>query len=214
MALNRTTAQQETNSNVEYSNLAVGEHEGRLVYVADLGMQAREFKGEEKTPAQQLSLGIEIMGNSVNVDGTMRPRLLWSRPFNVFQTLNERGIEYQLYKAFNTSAQEGTVADWDEVLGTPVNVVVKHRAAGDRTYDDIASLSPIPARFHDSIAASEFTDSSVGDCEDDSNPAQQAMFGLPKYVFDRRIKPGQATVSSKPQAVAAEDDSLEEDVPF
>jgi hypothetical protein len=212
MALNRTTAQQETNSNVEYSNLAVGEHEGRLVYVADLGMQERSFKGEEKAPAQQLSLGIEIMGNPVNVDGTMRPRLLWSRPFNVFQTLNERGIEYQMYKAFNTSAQEGTVADWDAVLGTPVSVLVKHRVAGDRTYDDIDSLSPIPARFHDSVAAGEFTDSSVGDCEDESNPAQRAMFGLPKYVFDRRIKPGQQ--STKPKAVAEEDDSFDEDLPF
>jgi hypothetical protein len=38
------------------------------------------------------------------------------------------------------------------------------------------------------------------------------MFGLPKYVFDRRIKPGQQ--STKPKAVVEEDDSFDEDLPF
>ena len=34
-------------STMEYENLTEGEHEARLIYVADLGMQNREYKGSE-----------------------------------------------------------------------------------------------------------------------------------------------------------------------
>jgi len=45
MALKRRSTIPETktnNDNVEYTNLEAGEHEGRLVYVADLGLQERD----------------------------------------------------------------------------------------------------------------------------------------------------------------------------
>lgn len=204
----------QTNSNVEYTNLAVGEHEGRLVYVADLGMQEREYMGEVKPPAKQLSLGIEVMGNAVDVDGTMRPRLLWSKPFNVFKSMNERGIEYKYYKAFDTTAAEGSVADWEAMLGMPVNVIVKHHKAGDRTYDNIDTLAAIPSKYHSNVAPTEFTDACVGDCSDENNSAQRAMFGLAKFVFDKRIKGGAVSPRTATAAVSEADTDLSEDIPF
>jgi hypothetical protein len=216
MALNRTSPQAEsTNSTVEYTNLAEGEHEGRLVYVADLGLQERSYMGEEKPPAQQISLGIEVMGNAVNVDGTMRPRLLWTKPFNIFQKMDERGNEYKYFKTFQPTAQDGQVADWDSVLGTPCNVIVKHQVTGDRTYDNIDSITPIPAKYQDAVAASEFTDACVGDCNDENNAAQKAMFGLARFVFEKRISP-----KSKPDlkvvsaAESGADVEFSDDIPF
>ena len=52
MAINRVSPQAEkSTATIEYTNVAEGEHEGRLVYVADLGLQERNFAGEEKPPA-------------------------------------------------------------------------------------------------------------------------------------------------------------------
>ena len=119
MAINRVSPQAEkSTSTIEYTNVPEGEHEGRLVYVADLGLQERNFAGEEKPPAQQLSLGIELVGQEQTLsDGGTLPRILWSKPFNIFQTMNERGNEYKYYKMFVPTARDGEVADWDKVLG-------------------------------------------------------------------------------------------------
>ena len=212
MGLKRKSPQQENtnNTNVEYGNLAEGEHEGRLVYIADLGLQKNSYKGEEKPDAQQIALGIEILGKSVTIDGVKKPRFLWSRPFYIYQSMSERGTELQMYKAFNTTAQEGQVADWDSVMGMPCNVIVKHQVSGDRTYDNIEAITSIPAKYHDTIADAEITDMSIGDSDDENNPAQKAMFGLVRWRFDQRLDAAAITAVVKPAA----DDDFEDDIPF
>jgi len=217
MALNRKSSVSTTtaSSDVEYTNLKEGEYEGRLVYVADLGLQEREYMGESKPPAQQISLGIEILGNTVVVDGKEQPRLLWTKPFNIFYEMNEKGNEYKYYKTFDSTAKEGQVADWDSVLGKPCNVLVVNVAGkGDnanRLYDNIDSISPIPTKYQDSVDASTVTDMAVGDADDDNNPAQRAMFGLPRYIFDRRIKGGNNGTEAK--AVESSED-FDDAIPF
>lgn len=219
MALKRRSNIPETktnNDNVEYTNLEAGEHEGRLVYVADLGLQERDYMGESKPPAQQLSLGIEIIGQTVNIDGKDVPRILWTKPFNVFYTLTEKGNEMKYYSVFDPTAQEGSVADWDGVLGQPCNVVIKHTKGkgenSNRVYDNISNLTPIPAKYQDAVGAALTTDMAVGDADDANNPATKALFGLAKFVFDKRIdesKPKLAVVST-----ADVDDDFEDDIPF
>lgn len=217
MALNRkssvsTTA---TSSEVEYTNLKEGEYEGRLVYVADLGLQEREYMGESKPPAQQISLGIEILGEYVMVDGKEQPRLLWTRPFNIFYEMNEKGNEYKYYKVFEPTAKEGHVADWDSVLGRPCNVLVVNVAGkgenANKIYDNIDSISPIPTKYQGDVPASVITDQAVGDADDENNPAQRAMFGLPRYIFDRRIKGGNNNVEAK--AIESSED-FDDAIPF
>tara|TARA_B110000971_G_C19923608_1_gene460434 strand:+ start:60 stop:701 length:642 start_codon:yes stop_codon:yes gene_type:complete len=213
MALKRKSPQQEnTNSNVEYTNLEAGEHEGRLVYIADLGLQKNSYKGEEKPDAQQIALGIEILGSSVTIDGVEKPRFLWTRPFYIYQSMSERGIELQMYKAFNTTAMEGEIADWDTVMGMPCNVIVKHQVSGDRTYDNIDTITSIPAKYHDTIADARIKDMSIGDSDDENNPAQKAMFGLTRWRFEQRLDAASSPKLSvvKPDA----DDDFEDDIPF
>jgi hypothetical protein len=181
--------------------------------VADLGMQERSYMGEEKPACQQISLGIEVMGKAVDIDGTMRPRLLWTKPFNIFQTMDERGNEYKYFKTFQPTAQDGQVADWDAVLGTPCNILVKHSVSGDRTYDNIDNIVAIPTKYHEAVAASEFTDACVGDCDNEDNAAQKAMFGLARFVFEKRVNA--KTASTKPNLKAVSDDEdLSDDIPF
>lgn len=212
MPLNRTSPVQtaNTNSNVEYSNLAEGEHEGRLVYVADLGLQERSYMGDEKPPAQQVSLGIEIIGETVTIDGKEQPRLMWTKPFNIFYQMNELGNEYKYYKVFDQSAQEGQVADWDSALGKPCNVIVKHQVAKDgKVYDNIDSITPIPSKYQDAVGAATITDQAVGDAEDENNPATKALFGLAKFVYDKRIT-GSANVTPMPSKT----EELDDNIPF
>jgi len=214
MALNRVSPKTEkSNSNTEYTNVAEGEHEGRLVYVADLGLQERNFAGEEKPPAQQLALGIELVGQVQTMsDGGTVPRILWSKPFNIFQTMNERGNEYKYYKMFVPTAQEGQVADWDNVLGLPISVQVSHSVSGDRTYDNISSLNPVPTKYRDQVAEAATTSTAVGDAEDANNVATKAMFGLVRFIHEKRIN---GRVESAPTiANATGDEDFANDIPF
>jgi len=174
---------------VEYEKLENGEYEGRLVYVADLGLQKREYKGDVKSPAQQLALGVEILGHPVTIDGAEQPRILWTQPFNVFHELNALGKEMQYYTVFESTAQEGEVADWDSVLGLPCNVVVGKRSSkdGDKEYDHINALTSIPTKYRKDVVQCE-TEPCIGDADDPSNPCTLALFGLAKYVHEKRIE--------------------------
>ncbi len=217
MAINRVSPQAEkSTSTIEYTNVAEGEHEGRLVYVADLGLQERNFAGEDKPPAQQLSLGIELVGQEQTLsDGGTLPRILWSKPFNIFQTMNERGNEYKYYKMFVPTAKDGEVADWDSVLGMPVNVVVTHSKSGDKTYDNISSMSAIPAKYQGQVLPAKTTKMAVGDAEDENNIATVAMFGLVKYLHERRVNGKVVETSAAVTAKSAgNEDFPEEVIPF
>lgn len=217
MALKRKTPKQEknTNSTVEYQNLPEGEHEGRLVYVGDLGIQAREFKGEAKPPCQQLSLGIEIIDNVVSIDGKDQPRILWTKPFNIFQQLTEMGKELSMYKIFRPNAKEGEVADWDAVLDLPCTVNVIHTEKDGTKYDNIDSLLPIPTKYQSAVGEAKTTDMCVGDSEDENNPATKALFGLARYVHGKRIDSDAPSEKSEDKVeLKVVDDDFDDDVPF
>ena len=211
MSLNRKVVQVEKEFDGEsnFTRLGAGEYEGRLVYVADLGLQERNFKGEEKPPAQQIALGIEIIGS----DNNGQPRLLFTRPFNIFYKMNELGVEYKMYKVFNTSAQPDTVADWDAVLGEPcsVKVIVTKSKDGSAEYDNIDSLIPIPAKYRKDVGEARIVPA-VGDCDDESNPVTQALYGLAKYIWEKRID--MPTKKVKPKGTHTVDVDAEDDVPY
>lgn len=177
-------------SNVTFEALPPGEYEGRLVYIADLGLQSRDYKGEEKPPCQQISLGIEICGQSVTIDDEEVPKLLWTKPFNIFAKLNDKGKEMELYQVFNPKAEEGTVADWDKYMGDPCSVYITNREGkGDyqgKVFEEIGKVSPIPSKYRSSVPEARLTPA-IGDAEDLENPATKAMYGLVKFVHNKRI---------------------------
>lgn len=185
MGFQRNTSVQKSNT-MEYENLAEGEHEARLVWVADLGNQKREYL-DLKPPAQQLALGFEVLGSTVKVDGVEQPRTIWSKPFNIFNRMSGLSTEYAYYKSFVPTAQEETVADWEAVLGKPVNIIIKHFKKDANTYDNVDSLVAIPQKYQTNVPEAINTDFSIAGCEDADSPAIKNLFGLAKFVHEKRI---------------------------
>lgn len=214
MAIQRKSAQTESSS--EYTNMKPGEYDARLVYIADLGLQERSYQGEEKPPAQQLALGIEIIGETTTVDDVEVPRLLWVKPFNIFYTMSDKGKELQYYKVFNSAAKPDTVADWDKVIGAPCAVTIGNVTAKDgKVYDEIISLTAIPVKYQANVGPSSFTDGCTGDSEDENNPAQKAMYGLSKFVHERRLdEDAEPKVLKQAVAKAVSVEIKDSDVPF
>ena len=164
------------------------EVEARLVYVADLGLQERIYKGDVKPPAQQLALGFEIIGEIVELeDGDKIPKVMWTNPFNIFHELTDKGKELVYYKVFSPAAKAGEVADWEMALGMPCNITVSHFTNKENaTYDNIGAITPIPKKYQDAVGQATI-EPCIGDSEDEENPCTKALFGLAKYVWEKRI---------------------------
>jgi|LGVF01.2.fsa_nt_gb hypothetical protein len=163
------------------------EYEGRLVYVADLGLHTREFKGEVKSPCQKIALGIEILGEEVELEDGVVPRVLWTKPFNIFFQLTDKGKEIEYYKIFESGAEAEEEADWDAQLGKPVSVLVTHFKKDDNTYDNIKSLAPIPLKYQKDIEEAKI-EPCIGDADDEDNACTKALYGLSKWMFEQRIE--------------------------
>ena len=198
MAIKQRVEQTESNFEI----VPAGEYECRLVYVADLGVQeGMEYKGVKKADRQQLAVGLELIGQTNEVDGEQRPQIMWTNPFNIFSTLLDLGKEIDYYKVFDPTAVEGDMADWDEQLGKVCNITVIHAqgkgANAKNTYANIGTITPIPAKYADNVGEALTTDMCTGDADDNSNPAQRRLYGLCKIVLDRRLD-GEG--SDEPQA--------------
>ena len=195
---------------MEYENLTEGEHEARLIYVADCGMQPREYRDDFKTPAQQISLCFEVLGSTVKVDGVEQPRTIWSKPFNIFGSMSGLSTEYAMFKAFVPTVQEDTVADWKSVLGKPVNIIIKHfKKDADTTYDNVAGLSSIPMKYQDKVEPAITPDFSIAGCEDEDSPAIKNLFGLAKFVHEKRITDLEGYLAELAAKVKAKEESEE-----
>jgi len=187
MSLNRQAPQgtPKSESSIEYQNLEVGEHEGRLVYVADVGFHRREYMGDFKGNFQNLCLGIEIVGKTFTMDGEEKPVMMWTKAFPVYQNMFENSGEFKMYSAFVPTAQDKDVPDWEALLGTPVNVIVEHtpdKKDSSKVYDNVAALAPIPAKYQSGVAAATLAPA-AGNGED----VQQALYGLAKWLFDNQL---------------------------
>ena len=213
MTFQRKQAASSNDSKMEYDNLTEGEHEGVLIYVADCGTQLREYQGEVKPPAQQIALCFEILGSTVTVDGKELPRIIWSKPFNIFGRMDSKSNEFAMFKAFVPTAKEDSIADWESVLGKPVNVIIKHhKKDADTTYDNVAGITSIPKKYLANVGKPVTTEFSIAGCEDADSPAIQNLFGLAKFIHDKRVVAG-STSGGSPEAVV-EEETFSADVPF
>lgn len=212
MALERRSPKSEGKSEVEYKLLEAGDHDARLVFVADLGLQRKEYKGEYMGDFQQIALGLEIVGESVTVDGKERPRIMWTRPFYIYDTLTEKGVELKMYKTFVPTATDGQVPDWDSQLGKPCNVVVIHKegsgANTGKKFDNIADISAIPAKYQDAITPA-VTTPAIGEGKE----VTDNLYGLAKFVYDKRIKEV-ATDTPNQEPRGESQNHFDDDIPF
>ena len=200
-------------STMEYENLTEGEHEARLIYVADLGMQNRTpFNGDVKPPAQQVSLCFEVLGSTIKIDDVEQPRIIWSKPFNIFGTMSGLSTEYDYFKAFVPTAKEDTTADWESVLGEPVNIIIKHVHKDGAVYDNVSGITAIPSKYRSKVDKAVTTEFAIAGSEDVDSPAIKTLFGLAKHVHDKRIT-GNVAPAKEPQPVI-EEETFDDAVPF
>lgn len=213
MALTRRTESGSSSSDkdIVIENLDETEYESRLVAVADLGLQeGMVYMGEKKPDAQQIALGFEVLGETYTEDGVEKPRMLWSETINIFSTLTEKGKEIQYYSVFEPSATAGEIPDWDGQIGKPCNLSIVHvpdKKDSSKLYDNIGKVTPIPVKYQDNVPPATITDLGIGDADDPNNPVTKSLWGLPKYVYNKRI--GAPAQEEKPN-VAPEGD----DVPY
>lgn len=208
MGLNRKSEDKGKNNDSQYTQLPVGEVEGRLVYVADLGLQSKEYAGEYQGDIQQLSLGIEIVDHPHDTENGPVARLMWIKPFYIYSRMGSKSKEFEYYSIFNPSAKPETVPNWEAQLGKPVSVNIVHTKSGDKVYDNVGKINSIPAKYQDGVTEATLTPA-IGDSDDEENVVTQALYGLTKYVYDKRI----VKESAKPQQSPAGED-FDDDIPF
>jgi len=219
MAIERVSTSNKENNNVA---LPAGEYDGKLVYVADLGLIRDEYKGEV-TERQKIVLGIEILGKEVelDVDGekVTKPLVLWSKAFNIYAKTSSKSIEFKFATVFDPSFKGGVAFDWEEVLGSPVSVALT--VTDDGKFNNVASLMPIPARFAASL------DEAVSDPyagRYDEEPIKSNIYGLPLWLVKNRgelaeqpkeVAPKTGEVAPAAEAAqAAVEASPVDDLPF
>jgi hypothetical protein len=82
------------------------------------------------------------------------------------------------------------------------------------TPNNIDKLIPIPAKYRKDVGEARITPA-IGDCDDESNPVTQALYGLAKFIWEKRIempkKVSQKAAKPK-QAVSPVD--INEDCPY
>jgi len=214
MSLNRTTP---SSKNGEYkgTNAPEGENEARLAFVADLGLQRKEYKGEYLGDIQQIALGFEIIGQTVTIADEEQPRLLWTKPFYIYSVMGEKSNEFKYYKVFDPLAEPESVPDWDAQLGKPCNVVIKHvKGKGDkadRVYDNIVDVVAIPQKYQSSVGPMTLKPA-IGNCEDTENEAIKKLFGLAKMVWERRITSVEGSAKGAEESGNSSD--FDDDIPF
>ena len=193
MGLNRkkATGVQGGNDDYMWKNLEEEDYPCRLAYIADLGLQVNEYKGEFKGNFQQISLGVEVIGEGAeDEDGVLQPRILWTKPFYIYDSLTEKGTELKYYKIFVPKAEDGDIPDWEAQLGKPVSAtVINVQGNGenkDKKYDNIESLSKIPKQYQDDVGVA-IAETGIGDSDDPDNFVTKGLFGLPKFVWGKRV---------------------------
>ena len=218
MAIERVSS----NTNKETNNVALpaGDYDGRLVYVADLGIIRDEYKGEVNE-RQKLVLGIEILGKEVEVevDGekVTKPLILWSKAFNIYARTSDKSVEFKFATVFEPAFKGGIAFEWEDVLGAPVSVVLS--VTDDGKYNNIERLQAVPSRFASAFPAN-VTEPATGRYDDEAIKGD--LYGLPLWLVKNRgeladapkeVAPQQGEVAPAAPAAPAAPVS-EDDLPF
>ncbi len=112
------------------------------VYSIDLGEQLCEYKDKTKSYNNQVRLGFELIGETVEIDGKQEPRVL-SRTLNFTQSKNgglRKFVQSWLGKTFTDD--EFRELDTNDLVGTPAQLSVVLNESGE--YANIDTIMQLP----------------------------------------------------------------------
>ena len=129
-----------------------GAHVAYCFSVVDMGTQRKEFKGEVKNK-RKVHVGFEFPEHMVTFREGEDPQPL-ARSKDYTASLHEKaGLRKDLQnwrgRAFTEQELDGF--ELKNVLGVPALVTISHDNKGDRTYDNITSITSVPAAMKASL---------------------------------------------------------------
>ena len=176
-----------------------GSYLGIMVYSIGIGEQLCEYEGKSKSYNNQVMLGFEICGQTIEIDGKVEPRCL-SRTFNIAKSKNA-GLRkfFNAWEARELGDDEFLNIDTNDYVGKPAMLTVVVNDTGE--YSNIANIAPLPAGIPITVPA-PLSERIRFDME----PWDQTAFdALPEWAQDRIRK---STEYQKehipPQTVTAE----------
>lgn len=118
-----------------------GSYLGTCVYSIDIGEQLCKFKETERY-SNQIVLGFEILGKTVEIDGKQEPRVL-SRTFSVSRSANS-GLRKFVGSWTGQQFSDDAFAELDtnDLVGLPAMLSVV--LSEDKQYSNIDSIMPVP----------------------------------------------------------------------
>lgn len=119
-----------------------GTYLGICVYSIALGEQLCEFEGKSKGYYNQVRLGFEICGQTVEIDGKPEPRVL-SKTFNATKG-KKSGLRKFLgaWEARELSDDEYLDSDTNDYVGRPAFLTIVLNETGE--YSNIDGIAPLP----------------------------------------------------------------------
>lgn len=119
-----------------------GTYLGICVYSIALGEQLCEFEGKSKGYYNQVMLGFEICGQTVEIDGKQEPRVL-SKTFNATKG-KKSGMRKFLgaWEAKEMTDDEYLDSDTNDYVGRPAFLTIVLNETGE--YSNIDGIAPLP----------------------------------------------------------------------
>ena len=119
-----------------------GNYLGILVYSIGIGEQLCEFENKRKSYNNQVVLGFEICGQTVEIDGKAEPRVL-SKTFNISKSKKSCLRKFfSSWGAKEFSDDEFLDLDTNDFVGKAAMLTVVLNDTGE--YSNIDNISPIP----------------------------------------------------------------------
>lgn len=147
------------------------------VYSIAIGEQLCEFKDKGKSYNNQVMLGFELHGITIEIDGKQEPRTL-GRTFNIAKSKNSALRKFVgAWEAKEYTDEEFLELDTNDLVGKPAMLNVVLNESGE--YSNIESIMQIPAGFPVPQATMPLI-------RFDMEPWDQAAFDkLPEWAQDR-----------------------------
>lgn len=115
------------------------------VYSIAIGEQLCEFKDKGKSYNNQVMLGFELQGVTIEIDGKQEPRTL-GRTFNIAKSKNSALRKFVgAWEAKEFTDEEFLELDTNDLVGKPAMLNVVLNESGE--YANIESIMQIPAGF-------------------------------------------------------------------
>lgn len=158
-----------------------GTYPARLVLVVGLGLQKqRPFKGEEKSPKEELLTVYEFLDEFlVDEDGNEvedKPRWLTDR-FPFYNLSSELAKSTKRYVALDPNLKHD--GDWSQLIGTPCMVTIsKDEGNNGRVYNNITNVSTM--RSKEAVNAPELVNEPL--VFDPDEPDLEVFNKLPNWI--------------------------------